>query len=178
MTRSLAWCFALMTLAAVAGVFSWRPVSAITGGRTLAVVYPMPSVGVAATHLLQVNLANVSRPHADSGRTTLVVQARLLDTHGVELARSESQTLPLGATFSWTIKPADLAGALGDERGRIQVRSEIGVVGTVRVGAFVPSLELVNESTGEGSGMIGDVRTVISGNAAYASANAMFPPQP
>jgi len=102
----------------------------------------------------------------------VVVQARLLDAHGVELARSDRQALPLGATFSWKITSAELADVPGDDRGRRQVRAEIGILGTLRVGAFVPSLELIDGSTGANSGVIGDTRTVISASAAYASANA------
>jgi hypothetical protein len=132
--------------------------------ETMAVVYPMPLLSVAATHVVQVAVANVSYP-CDSGRTDLVVQGRLLDASGVELARSERLTLARGATFGWTIGRAALAGASRDARGRARVRAEVEIAGTRDVGAFVPSLELVDELTGEGSGMLGDIRTVISGEA-------------
>jgi hypothetical protein len=134
-------------------------------GDVLAVVFPMPAVSIAARHQLQVDVANVSDADADPGRTDLIVQGRLLDAHGVELARSESLTLPRGATFRWTISSAALAGASRDARGRAQVRAEVEIIGTEDVGAFVPSLELVSELTGEGSGMLGDIRTVISAEA-------------
>lgn len=172
MKRSFTRCAALGASACVAALVSWHPVSAVTRDRMLAVIYPLPSVGIAATQLMEVNVANVSRVDADASRTTLVVQARLLDAQGGELARSERQALPSGATFSWKITSAELAGAPGDDRGRRQVRAEIGVLGTLRVGAFVPSLELIDGSTGANSGVVGDTRTIISANAAYASANA------
>ena len=171
MKRSFVCCSALAA-STVAGLVLWHPVYAVARDRTPAVIYPMASVGIAATQLMQLNVANVSRVDADAGRTTLVVQARLLDAHGVELARSDRQALPLGATFSWKITSAELADVPGDDRGRRQVRAEIGILGTLHVGAFVPSLELIDGSTGANSGVIGDTRTVISAQAAYASANA------
>jgi hypothetical protein len=73
--------------------------------------------------------------------------------------------VPRGATFRWTIERAALAAASRDARGRARVRTELEIVGTRDVGAFVPSLELVNEVTGEGSGLLGDIRTVISAEA-------------
>jgi hypothetical protein len=172
MKRSFTPCAALGAAACVTALVAWNPVSATTRDRTLAVIYPLPAVGIAATQLMQVNVANVSRVDADASRTMLVVQARLLNAQGVELARSERQTLALGATFSWKITSAELTGSPGDDLGRRQVRAEIGVLGTLRVGAFVPSLELIDGSTGANSGVIGDIRTVISAQAAYASANA------
>jgi hypothetical protein len=150
----------LAGLAAVA----WSPIVAAVQAATTAVVYPMPLLSVAATHVVQVVVANVSDP-GDPGRTDLAVRGRLLDLSGIELARSESLTVPRGATFSWTIGRAALAVASRDARGRARVRTELEIVGTRDVGAFVPSLELVNELTGEASGMVGDVRTVISAEA-------------
>jgi hypothetical protein len=175
--RSLAGCSALVVFAALAGLFVWRPVQAVTGDRLLTLVYPMPSVGVAPRDVLQVNVANVSRAERDPNRSALVVTARLVDARGAEIVRSQSETLPHGATFRWAIGHAALAGAGTDERGRIQVRAEVAVEGIPRVGAFVPSLELVDEPTGEGSGVIGDIRTVISAQSAYASANTGLFPQ-
>lgn len=162
MQRIRARCAVLAGLAAVAG----PPVFAGMPEDTTAVVYPMPSLSVAATHLVQVVIANVSDPDA-SGGTDLIVQGRLLDASGVELARSERLSLPRGATFSWTIGRAALAGASRDARGRARVRAEVEIVGARDVGAFVPSLELVNELTGEGSGMVGDIRTIVSAEADF-----------
>lgn len=174
MQRAAARFSAVVVLAVVAGLLSGRPGFAAPRGKVLAVVYPLPPVSIATMHLLELKIANVSSPDRDQGRTTLVVRARLLDAHGVELARSETSTLPLGATFRWRIARASLAGVPADPSGRIPVRAEVDLAGTVGVGAFVPSLELVNELTGAGGGMIGDVRTVISGEAAFQSANQGF----
>jgi CubicO group peptidase (beta-lactamase class C family) len=61
-----------------------------------------------------------------------------------------------------------------DALGRVQVRAELLISGPIGAGAFVPSLELVDERTGATSGMIGDIRTVISGEAALQSAERGF----
>jgi hypothetical protein len=49
-------------------------------------------------------------PEDDPGRSDLVVQGRLLDTSGIELARSERLTVPRAATFTVISGEADLTG--------------------------------------------------------------------
>ena len=129
--------------------------------------YVTPSVGVALSQLLQVNVVNDSAASADPRLSVLVIQARLVDKNGVVFANSDRQTLPRGATFSWRISREALASVPADELGRVQTRVEITLRGLEDSGAFVPSLELINFATGETeSGMIGDIRTVISAEAA------------
>lgn len=126
-----------------------------------------PSVGVALTQFMQVNVVNDSAATADARRSALVIQARVVDRNGVEVVGSDRQTLPRGATFSWRIPREALSRIPADELGRVQARVEIMVIGVANSGAFVPSLELVNGTSGvTESGMIGDIRTVISAEAA------------
>jgi hypothetical protein len=161
--------FSVALAAAAVGSFLANPVSAEPSVWTN--IYALPSVGVGASQVLQVDLANVSEP-VDPTRTTLVVQGRLLDADGNELARSATRTLRRGASFHWTITRAMFASLTPDERGRVRLRVEVDVTGTPRVGAYVPSVEVVDELTGTGNGPLADTRTVISAQAAYASANA------
>jgi hypothetical protein len=151
--------------AAAASVVS---LPAAAGDTTASILHPLPSVGVGAGQIVQVNVAGDS-----SGGAPLAVVARLLGADGGELARSERRSLAPGATFTWRIRRTELGGR-GDELGRVQVRAELLVSGSIGTGAFVPSLELVDERTGATSGMIGDVRTVISGEAALQPAERGF----
>ena len=129
--------------------------------------YVTPSVGVASSQIVQVNVVNDSAATADPRHSALVIQARLVDKNGVAVSGSERQTLPRGATFSWRISRDALSSVPADELGRVQARVEVTIRGVANSGAFVPSLEVVNPTTGATeSGMIGDIRTVISAEAA------------
>jgi len=128
--------------------------------------YVSPSVGVTLSQALQVNVVNDSAATVDPRLSVLVVQARLVDKNGVAVAGSDRQTLPRGATFSWRISRDVLSSMPVDELGRVQTRVEVTIRGVANSGAFVPSLEVVNGTTGvTESGMIGDIRTVISAEA-------------
>jgi hypothetical protein len=148
-------------------------VAAAAGAPSMALVHPLPPVGLAPTEAAQVNVANVSSGGSGPEADELAVWARLVDADGVELARSESRRLPRGATFSWSVPHRELPSASADARGRLQLRAEIFVVGPP-AGAFVPSVELVDLATGSSSGAIGDVRTVIAGEAALDGAKKDF----
>jgi hypothetical protein len=129
--------------------------------------FATPSVGVAVNQALQLNVVNDSAPAADLRRAALVVHARVLDKNGAVIAASDRQTIARGATFSWRLSKDVLAATSADELGRVQTRVEILVSGLPDSGVFIPSLELINTATGETeSGMIGDIRTVISAEAA------------
>lgn len=170
MQRTLAWSIGVV--ASAIGLFLVNAASA-TSEQTARNIHALPPLSVGATQTLQVNLANVSEPDPDPTRTTLVVQGRLLDRRGRELGRSASRTIERNATFSWRIARDVLSTAPADDRGRVLVRVELDVVGVPRVGGWVPSVALVDEQTGGvPSGTIGDTRTVISGQSAYASAHA------
>jgi hypothetical protein len=125
--------------------------------------YVSPSVGVTLSQALQVNVVNDSAATVDPRQSMLVVQARLVDKNGVVVAGSDRQTLARGATFSWRISRDELSSMPVDELGRVQTRVEVTIRGVANSGAFVASLEVVNPTTGATeSGMIGDIRTVIS----------------
>jgi hypothetical protein len=174
MRRSITGCSALLLGFLWAGPFGSAPALAGADDLEVTVVHALPSVGLPPGHRLQVNLVNDSAPGSAAAGGELLVRARVLDGDGSELARSASELLPRGATFSWVLPHAELAARTGERTRRIQLRAEIAVVGPLYVGAFVPSLELVAEATGEPGGMIGDVRTVISAEAAFQSANKGF----
>ena len=159
----------MRALIPIAAAAVWVAALSAAAGETMAsIVHPLPSVGVGAGQIVQVNVADGS-----GGGAPLVVVARLLDAGGGELARSERRSLAPGATFTWQVRHTDLGGR-GDALGRVQVRAELLISGPIGTGAFGPSLELVDERTGATSGMIGDIRTVISAEAALRPAERGF----
>ena len=155
-------------LCALAFALAPTRVAAAPDDGLAAIVHPLPSLGLAAGQAVQVNVANVSGDGVAEEGGRLAVWVRLVDADGAELASSESRWVARGRTFVWSVARSDLP-----RRGRVQVRAEIVVVGPP-AGAFVPSVELVDLATGTSSGAIGDVRTVIAGEAARYDAKQGF----
>ncbi len=113
---------------------------------------------------------------------TVRMSAALVDAQGRVLAQSPTVSIAPGTfrAIDFTRDSLGLAGEPGT--GRLQVRVSLRIeVDTARepvamwklTNGLVSNLELINAFNGQTeSGMIGDIRTVISGQAAYASANA------
>jgi hypothetical protein len=120
-----------------------------------------------------------------AGGEIVRVSAALVDAQGRVLAQSVSTPLSPGAFRSFDFQREALAAAGDPSTGRLQVRVSVLIeVGTARdpeamfkvSSGLAPTLELVDALSGRTteSGMIGDVRTVISGEAAFQSANQGF----
>jgi hypothetical protein len=113
---------------------------------------------------------------------TVKMSAALVDAQGRVVAQSPTVSIAPGTfrAIDFTRDSLGLAGEPGT--GRLQVRMSIRIeVDTAREAAamwrlasgLVPNVELISTFSGQTeSGTIGDIRTVISGSAAYASANA------
>jgi hypothetical protein len=115
---------------------------------------------------------------------TVKMSASLIDAQGRVLAQSPTVSIAPNTfrAIDFTRDSLGLAGEPGT--GRLQVRLSLRIeVDTAREaaamwklsGGLVPNVELINAFSGQTeSGMIGDIRTVISGEAHFQSANQDF----
>jgi hypothetical protein len=137
------------------------------------------ALGVVRGQALRASVSSVA------GSETVRVSAALLDAQGRVLAQSVPVSIAPGAFRSFDFQ-RDALSAPGDPTtGRLQVRLSVLIeVDTARDPAamfkvttgLAPTLELVDSLSGKTSesGMIGDIRTVISAEAAFQSANKDF----
>ena len=137
------------------------------------------ALGVVRGEMLRASVSSVA------GSETVRVSAALLDAQGRVLAQSAPVSIAPGAFRSFDFQRDALPAAGEPTTGRLQVRLSVLIeVDIARDPAamfrvttgLAPTLELVDSLSGKTSesGMIGDIRTVISGEAALVSANKDF----
>jgi hypothetical protein len=125
--------------------------------------------GIVPGQVLRATLTNLR-----AGRT-LRVASTVLDANGQVLARTGNLDVPAGQFRMLDVSRADLAPAGDPGTGRLQVRTALRVVvpGVTSTAVLqqlstqlTASLVVFNATTGQDeSGMIGDIRTVISAEA-------------
>ena len=140
------------------------------------IVIPHPALGLVPGQSLRLSVANTPPPRS-AGPWPVRMTVRVFDQRGRQLDSSAALLVRDGMTAWWSLS-RDAIGLAGESgSGRLQVRVETRLEADPTPAAekrlLFLTLELVNDLTGE-SGMIGDVRTVISGEAAFQSANQGF----
>jgi hypothetical protein len=126
------------------------------------------SVGFVAGQSIRVHVSNPA-PQGAPAPLPVLMRVRVLDTSGGALAVSPLMTVGPGQTRSFSVKRTSLPPQGEPGTGRLQVRTETHLEIPSQPGGHsqivLTVTELVQEATGRHSGMIGDVRTVISGEA-------------
>jgi hypothetical protein len=136
------------------------------------------SIGLVPNQTLRASIGSVA------GSETVRASAALVDAQGRVLVQSVPVAIGPGAFRSFDFRREALPAG-EPSTGRLQVR--LSVLIEVEVArdpeamfkltrGLAPTLELIDTPTGKTveSGMIGDIRTVISGEAAFQSANQGF----
>jgi hypothetical protein len=168
--HSLTWLAALALLA-----LCWEQPQLRAQGIS-AFFLSAPSVGLLRDEALRFTLINPGAPELQSGREGVRAKVKLFDAQGRVIAESAETTIPAGGFSSFNFKRNDIALAGDPATGELQVRAVCAVklpAPVKTIDGFKDSLEIVNNRTCNGT--IGDIRTVISASAAYASANAGLP---
>jgi hypothetical protein len=132
--------------------------------------------GLARGQTMRFTLFNPGEPDSQlSPRTPLRAQVKLFDAEGRVIAESEEVAIPPGAfrSFDFNRRDIPLAGEAGT--GRLQVRGTFRAlerrdVSEARGHQIPASVELVNNDTGA----TGDIRTIISAEAALTPVNRDF----
>jgi hypothetical protein len=124
------------------------------------------SVGFVAGQSIRVSVSNPS-PHGSPAPLPVRMTVRILDANGNALAVSPLMTVGPGQTKSYVVARASLPPQGEPGTGRLRMRAEtyleVPSQPAGRSQVVIAVAELVEETTGKHSGMIGDVRTVISG---------------
>jgi hypothetical protein len=137
------------------------------------------ALGLVPNQMLRVSISSVA------GGETVRASASLVDAQGRILAQSVPVSIGPGAFRSFDFRRESLTAAGEPSTGRLQVRLSILIdVDVARdpeamfklTRGLAPTLELIDTLTGKTaeSGMIGDIRTVISAEAAMQDANKDF----
>jgi hypothetical protein len=123
------------------------------------------SVGLAKRQSIRVSVTSPA-PQGAPTPEPVVVTVHLLDAAGSDLAVSPVFTVGPGQTMTHVVKRTALPFPGDPGTGRLQVRSEtyldVPSQAPGQTQAVIVFTELVDEPTGQHSGMIGDTRTVIS----------------
>jgi hypothetical protein len=130
------------------------------------------AVGIVPGESIRVSVSNPA-PQGSPAPLPALMTVHLLDTSGRDLAVSPVLTAGPGHTKTFVVKRASLPPAGDPETGRLEVRAEIYLaVPSLPPGqsqAVIVVTTVVDELTGRvstrQSGMIGDIRTVISAEA-------------
>jgi hypothetical protein len=131
-------------------------------------VASLGSVGIIAGQSIRVSVINPA-PAGAPTPLPVVARIRILDSNGNVLATSPQVTVGPGQTRTYVVRRSALSAPGEPGTGRLQLRAETElVVASQPAGdsqVVVTNATITTESTGAESGMIGDIRTVISAEA-------------
>lgn len=139
--------------------------------------YHTSALGMARGQTLRIGLFNLGFERQSPSASVIV---RLIDAQGNAIGQTEETTLPHGHTCYFDFRREALPST-SDTQDRVQFRAVVHVrvnglesaVNLSTVGASViPSFEFLDQLTGQNL-PTGDIRTVISGNASYASTSSL-----